>query len=370
MRGRLDGHSVLLVGAVALAAGCSTSNRAAPADAGSGDSAQPASEGGANLPPSCRSGGEGMTNCGSTGESCCTSMTVTGGTFYRTYANAGGAPSGEADPATVSSFELDKYEVTVGRFRQFVTAWNGGTGYTPPAGSGKHTYLNGGQGLVSTGGGEEGGAADGGGGDGGTEYEPGWVASDDANVTPTTANLACDPKFAAWTASAGANENVPINCVDWYEAYAFCIWDGGFLPSSAEWEYAAAGGNRQLEYPWGQEAPGISNVYAVYDCYFGGTGPGTCTGFSNIASVGTTYGGAGVWGQLDLAGNVWEWNLDWEEAYVSPCGDCASLSSGTTRTIRGGYFEGDGTVMVPPYRTFVTPTGRTYRVGFRCARPE
>jgi len=47
----------------------------------------------------------------------------------------------------VGDFKLDKYEVTVGRFRQFVAAWNGGAGYTPPAGSGKHTHLNGGNGL-------------------------------------------------------------------------------------------------------------------------------------------------------------------------------------------------------------------------------
>jgi len=61
--------------------------------------------------------------CGAAGESCCTSPEVTGGTFYRTYTNDGSGPTAEADPATVSSFRLDKYDVTVGRFRQFVSAW-------------------------------------------------------------------------------------------------------------------------------------------------------------------------------------------------------------------------------------------------------
>jgi formylglycine-generating enzyme required for sulfatase activity len=37
------------------------------------------------------------------------------------------------------------------------------------------------------------------------------------------------------TSSAGSKENLPINCVNWWESYAFCIWDGGFLPSEAEW---------------------------------------------------------------------------------------------------------------------------------------
>ena len=49
-----------------------------------------------------------------------------------------------------------------------------------------------------------------------------------------------------------------MNCVNWFEAYAFCIWDGGFLPSDTEWEYAAAGGSLQREYPWGSTAPGTA----------------------------------------------------------------------------------------------------------------
>ena len=73
-------------------------------------------------------------------------------------------------------------------------------------------------------------------------YETGWQSSDDSNIDPTDANLLC-AATATWTHTAGAQENLPIDCVNWYEAYAFCIWDGGFLPSEAEWEYAAAGGS-------------------------------------------------------------------------------------------------------------------------------
>jgi len=170
-----------------------------------------------------------MTDCGANSESCCTSLEVAGGTYYRTYANNGSGPTGEAGPATISTFSLDKYLVTVGRFRQFVSSWN--AGWMPAAGSGKHTYLNSGNGLAATGGG----------------YEPGWVATDDSNVAPTNLNLACHPPLDPGTNTAGAQENLPINCVNWYEAYAFCIWDGGFLPSAAEWEYAAAGGGASSE---------------------------------------------------------------------------------------------------------------------------
>src|ERR1700689_1763054 len=182
----------------------------------SGDAGMDAKESGPP-PPSCAAGGPGMTTCGADGESCCTSLEVEGGTYYRTYDlndsgtpvfAADGGPIGEADPATVGGLRLDKYLVTVGRFRQFVNAVlrpDGGPGYTPPPGSGKHTHLNGGLGLVNSG--NVGG------------YETGWVATDDGNLGPTNTNLSCDPNYATWTASPGEEEALPINCVNWWGAY-------------------------------------------------------------------------------------------------------------------------------------------------------
>jgi formylglycine-generating enzyme required for sulfatase activity len=320
-----------------------------------------------------------MTNCGPGGsgsESCCTSLEVEGGTFYRTYdaddagTGSGEAGTGEADPATVSSFRLDKYLVTVGRFRQFVAAWHEGTGYFPAAGSGKHTYLNEGLGLSNNG--SSGG------------YETGWDAVDWNNTTdidPTTANLQCglgsfdNETFFTWTASAGTNENLPINCVTWYESYAFCIWDGGFLPSEAEWEYAAAGGSQQLEYPWGSAAPGTvcpgtGCDYAIYDCYYP-DGSGGCTDVANIAPVGYASSGAGLWGQFDLAGEVWEWNLDWWAAYA-PCIDCANLApAASTRVARGGFYNALALYLVVPSDRYLddpSDRGRGNSIGFRCAR--
>ena len=313
---------------------------------------------------SCQGGGPGLSDCGSNRESCCTSLDVAGGAYFRTYdldaignasVPADGEATGLADPAMVSGFRLDKYLVTVGRFRQFVAAWNGGAGYTPPAGSGKHTHLNGGSGLNATTGG----------------YEPGWVAADDGNIAPTDTNLACDPASATWTTAAGSQENLPINCVNWYEAYAFCIWDGGFLPSEAEWGYAAAGGSQQREYPWGSTDPGTSNQYAIYDSDYTGNP-------TYVAPVGTATLGAGLWGQLDLAGDLTEWNLDWYSAYVDPCTDCAdtAAANGTPaipvescRVYRGSDFEVFAVWLFPnPLRLCYPPTNRIPIVGFRCAR--
>ncbi len=318
----------------------------------------------------CQTGGDGLSNCGAIPESCCTSLEVTGGTFYRTYDPSptyalapDGGPSGEADPASVSSFRLDKYEVTVGRFRQFVSAWNGGAGWTPPAGSGIQTHLNGGKGLASS-----------------TKpgtFEPGWATADDTKIAPTTANLECYPHYATWTAEAGANETLPINCTNWYEASAFCIWDGGFLPSWAEWEYAAAGGSQQRQYPWGSTDPSTNSQHAIHGdqsgtCYFPGVG--TCTGIVNIAPVGTATEGAGLWGQLDLAGNIWEWDTDGNSYdYVNPCTDCANFTEASgplssSRIAGGGNFEDTGSSLMPTSRLVSPQMQRAIDLGFRCAR--
>jgi sulfatase modifying factor 1 len=312
----------------------------------------------AGQPSSCLVAGPGTSDCGQPKESCCASLMVTGGTFDRSYVSDD-ADAGLSDPATVTSFALDKYDVTVGRFRQFVEAvlpTRGGTGWLPPAGSGKHVHLSGGSGLQDV------GLVD-----AGLAYEQGWLASDDANVSPTTANLACS-SFGTWTATAATQEDLPINCVNWWEAYAFCIWDGGFLPSEAEWEYAAAGGSQQRVYPWGSADPGTTNQYAIYGCNYP-NGSGICTDLSSIAPVGTALMGVAMWGQLDLAGEMWQWTADWyREAYVDPCVDCADLTGGTSRTLRGGSYRDDPTNLVPAYRNANDPTIRNDFIGFRCAR--
>jgi sulfatase modifying factor 1 len=344
-------------------------------DAGAFDSNSESNVDAASAPPSCAPGGPGMTNCGVGGqgtESCCTSLEVTGGTYYRTYNQvfgdastfptdeppaADGGPVDEAQPATLSSFRLDKYLVTVGRFRQFMNAappLDGGSGWLPPPGSGKHTHLNGGQGLANSG---KGGG-----------YEPGWVAADSSQIAPASTECV-GINAATWNASPGTSENLPINCVNWYEAYAFCIWDGGFLPSEAEWEYAAAGGSQQRQYPWGSTDPGTSSQYAIYGCYYPSSS-GTCTGIASVAPVGTATQGAGLWGQVDLAGELFEWTLDFYDNYVDPCADCANLYSltETSRVDRGGSFSNGASYLFPSTRNVDDSSGAKYYLGFRCAR--
>ena len=167
----------------------------------------------------------------------------------------------------------------------------------------------------------------------------------------------------------GSQENLPINYVNWYEAYAFCIWDGGFLPSEAEWEYAAAGGSDQRKYPWGAQDPGGACQYAVYNsCYSaGGIGP-----VGGAAPVGAAMAGAGRWGQLDLAGEVFEWNLDGYGTYANPCTDCTQVTLlNSYRVVRGGACWEAAEAIVPTYRLQWAPNDRGVSMdgyGLRCAR--
>jgi sulfatase modifying factor 1 len=139
-------------------------------------------------------------------QSCCDSSLVVGGAFAR------GTDS--SLPATVSSFRLDLFEVTVGRFRQFVQDAVA-VGWLPLDGSGKHMHLHGGAGLATE-----------------TGHEAGWMAQWNSQLPKTKADwdskLSCESGYGTWTPDVGANERKPINCLSWYMAFAFCIYDGGF----------------------------------------------------------------------------------------------------------------------------------------------
>ena len=329
------------------------------------EAAPPVEAGG---PPSCSGdGGPGVTICGALGDNCCNSFLGEGGPFSRAFdAGPDGGATALSAPATVSSFRLDEYEVTVGRFRQFVAGTH--AGWKPDAGAGIHTQVNGGKGLEQV-------------GQGTTTCETGWDPVWDSTMSQPdgtgagfwdTTLESCSP--STWTTNPGSQENLPLNCVNWFEAYAFCIWDGGFLPSSAEWEYAALGGSLEREYPWGSADPGVTSDYAIYGCEYPDGGgetdaTGTCNSVSNIAPVGSAPLGAGRWGQLDLAGNLHEEVFDYYFLdYISPCTDCAELVPASTRVAPGGSFLVGAGALLGQYRAWYPPASRDQKGGVRCAR--
>ncbi len=275
-------------------------------------------------PPSCA---RLSRTCGASRDrSCCESLLVPAGAFLR---------SDDSDfPAAVGDFRLDRYEVTVGRFRKLIEAGGPGTQVAPPPGGS-------GAGVMP-----------------GTGWDPAWNGQLSMNPATIRAALRCDAKYETWTDAPGANESRPINCVDWYEAFAFCIWDGGRLPTEAEWNYAAAGGNDQRPYPW-STTPSDVTIDPSYAVYNG----------APLAVVGSkSPKGDGRWGHSDLAGNVWGWVLDWYGAYPKPCVDCANVAPAQVRVLRGGSFGSSASVLLTMMRPNAPPSHRDNSSGFRCAR--
>jgi sulfatase modifying factor 1 len=244
-------------------------------------------------PPSCI----GLpSRCGDTHDrSCCDTIPVPGGNFNR--------HNDPALPATISDFSLDRYEITVGRIRRFAAAFAAGS--RPRPGDGAHPRIP------------------------GSGWQSEWDGYLGLDQEALVGMLNCPDSL--WGV-APDDERRPATCLTYYVAFAFCAWDGGRLPTRAEWSYAAAGGNQQRPYPW--TAPGdaeiVDQAHANFDR--------PCAGCSaqDLLEVGSRPLGNGFWGHADLSGNAWEWNLDGTGPPPSSCHDCAVLGGGSTYVIAGG----------------------------------
>ena len=154
-----------------------------------------------------------------------------------------------------------------------------------------------------------------------------WTANDGTPAAISASLNSCAPD-GTWTTTPGTHENAPINCLTWYKAFAFCAWDGGWLPTEAEWEYAAKGGSDERTFPWG------STDFTVD----GGVDPANYarTGNNPLIAVGSYPAGAGKWGHQDLAGGAWEWVMNGSTSLVQRAGRGRGL-----RQLRQSHVQSD-----------------------------
>jgi formylglycine-generating enzyme required for sulfatase activity len=298
----------------------------------------------AHEPPSC-AGFQG-TEC--QGGDCCESLLVPGGTV-----------SNDGSDWAVPSFRLDKYEVTVARFRNFVNAapaWQAAG--NPVEGAGAHPSVPG-SGWR-------------------TDWTLGaWLANGLVPTWygyPTTWGSTPDSVLLDGVAVylIPGSDLLAVNWVPFNIAFAFCIWDGGRLPGKVEWLRAAHGGDAQTTYAWGN-SPTAAQMFATLPAPTVTTTYQDSTWKYHAIPVGSAPASAGLFGHQDLDDGLYEYLRDAVPSATSApaplgmielAGDDDPLTA-FSRTIAGPNWAAAIFGPLDAVSSYGVGDGD---VGFRCAR--
>jgi len=237
-------------------------------------------------------------------------INVSGGTFQMG-SNDGDSDEQPIHTVTVSSFEITKYEITNGQYCEFLN--NIGCNS-----NGSHNDVE-------------------------------YIDMNDNDCQINYSNGQFIPE--------SGKTDFPVIEVSWYGSNAFAQWAGGRLPTEAEWEFAARGGNNSNGYTY--SGSNTADNVAWYNDNSGG----------NTHQVGTKA--TNELGIHDMSGNAWEWCNDWyDNNYYnsSPQNNPQGPSSGSYRVPRGGSWFSYTFGCRVAYRTWFLPVNSNNVLGFRIAR--
>ncbi|MBT5319665.1 MAG: SUMF1/EgtB/PvdO family nonheme iron enzyme, partial [Chloroflexi bacterium] len=156
-------------------------------------------------------------------------------------------------------------------------------------------------------------------------------------------------------------ERHPMVNVTWHGAAAFAGWVGGRLPTEAEWEYAARNGGQNLRYTTG-------DTLTHHEANFRQRG----SAFTGSAFQPTGTFQPSPLGLHDMAGNVWEWCMDWYHPDSYESGDETDPRGpdfGENRVLRGGSWFDNRSVCRAAYRNWNNPEASRVNIGFRIVVP-
>ena len=197
-----------------------------------------------------------------------------------------------------------------------------------------------------------------------TSVAPYWLDRTEVTVVAYRACVqtgSCSPP--AHTSAActydGDDPDLPVSCVHWGDADAYCHFVGKRLPNEREWEFAARG-SFQVPFPWGAGASCSDAVTLINE-----QSGRSCA--RRPARVGTHPGGASVFGVQDLSGNVEEWTADW---YVELLGPDPAPRAGAAHVLRGGGWLSTPSQSRTTSRNWGSAVEAGANVGFRCARDD